>query len=176
MRLKSQLQLTSLILQRPALLQLALAKVVAETAFEIERDIKEQMRAPKHGRTYARGAIGRRASKVTRALGLRERVINKGKMDANGFILERRIAIKAYKFHRASAPGEAPAVDKGTLINALRTKAQGTRATITDSARQAALLETGTGGIAARPVFGPAIERARPKFERRCSAVIRSLS
>jgi hypothetical protein len=52
--------------------------LVRRTGLDIEADIKSDMTAPKHGRTYTR----------------------KGTT------------------HTASAPGEAPAVDRGTLVNA----------------------------------------------------------
>ncbi len=132
------------------------------------------MRGPKGGRTYGRGAITRRATKTTRGLGLRERVLHRGQLDERGFSLERRLAIVGYKFHRASAPGEAPAVDQGAAIGSIKTRPKGLRATLAGSSILE-LLERGTPKIAARPVFGPALERARPNFERKTDEAIRRL-
>ncbi len=165
MRLTKTVQLDSPLLHNPEALRPALAKVVAETAFEIERDVKEQMRAPKGGRTYRRAPIVRRVSSVTRGLGLRERTTAAG----------RRQAIVGSKFHRASAPGQAPAVDTGVLVNSVRAVSKGLRATIGSSVAYAALLEEGTRRVAARPAFGPALERARPNFERAVDEAIRRL-
>jgi hypothetical protein len=164
MKLKAKLQLQSPLLTQRGSLHAALAKVVHETAFDVERDIKEQMREPKSGRTYARGAITRRASKVTRGLGLRE------KTTAKGF----QRAVVANTFHRASAPGEAPAVDTGGAINSLITTVEGLRATI-DGSEILGLLDTGTRKLAPRQFVRPALERARAPFERRVEEAIEEL-
>ncbi|MGB8509373.1 MAG: hypothetical protein WCD76_13370 [Pyrinomonadaceae bacterium] len=164
MKLKAKLQLQSPLLTQPGSLHASLAKVVHETAFDIERDIKEQMREPKSGRTYSRAAITRRASKVTRGLGLREYTTAKG--------FQR--AVVGYKFHRASAAGEAPAVDHGAAIGSLQTVPDGLRATITGS-QILEWLDTGTPRIAPRPFVRPALERARAPFERRVEDAIEEL-
>lgn len=165
MRIKTTVHLKSPLLQNPDSLRPALEKVVADKALEIERDIKEQMRAPKSGRTYRRGAITKRASKVTRGLGLRERTTKRG--------FQR--AIVGNKFHRASAPGEAPATDQGAAINSILTKPKGLRATITGS-DILRLLEDGAGKLAPRPLFRPALERARPGFVREVDETVRRLA
>ena len=165
MRTTTTVKISEPILQDPERLSQALEKVVAEQAFEIERDIKEQIRAPKSGRTYRRGPITKRASKATRGLGLREYTTKRGFTRA----------IVGYKFHRASAPGEAPAEDSGAAIGSILTKPTGKSATITGSEIMR-LLEEGTGRIAARPVFAPALERARPGFVREVDETVRRLS
>lgn len=165
MRLSTKIQFDSPLLRQPSRLRPALAKVVAEVAFEIERDVKERMRAPKSGRTYRRGVLGQRVSAVTRGLGLRERT-TRGPA---------RQAIAGYRFHRASAPGEAPAVDQGLLISSINTRVNGLRATIGSSVGYAAALEFGGRRVAARPAFKPALERARPNFERKVSQAIGGL-
>jgi len=165
MRLTKTVQLDSPLLHNPEALRPALAKVVAETAFEIERDVKLQMRAPKSGRAYGRGVIGRRVSRVTRGLSFGERTTAAG----------RRQAIVGSKFHRASAPGQAPAVNTGVLVNSVRAVPKGLRATIGSSVAYAAALEFGTRGVAARPAFAPALERARPNFERKVDEAVRRL-
>ncbi len=124
--------------------------------------MKRRMQEPKSGRTYARGAITKRASKVTRGLGLRERTTAKGN----------RRAIAGYNFHRASAAGEAPAVDTGVLINSVRAQVDGLRGTVSSGAAQAARLEYGRN----RPAFEPALEAARPDFERDVDGTIERLS
>ncbi len=128
------------------------------------------MRGPKHGRTYRRGLILRAATKKTRALGLRERVINRGQLSPEGFSLEKRRAIVGYKFHRASAPGEAPAVDTASVINSIRAKPKGLRATITAN-EVAVILEEKMN----RPAFAPAVEKVRPGFIAQVDATIERL-
>jgi len=104
------------------------------------------MRAPKHGRTYGRGKITRAPSSRL-PKGLRTYETAKGN----------KRAIVGYKFHRASAPGEAGAIDTGSVINSIRTKPDGLRATITAN-RIAAILEYKMN----RPVFEPTLERIDP--------------
>ncbi|MDQ3651512.1 MAG: hypothetical protein M3458_14810 [Acidobacteriota bacterium] len=135
---------------RPGELNRALAKVVAKTTFDYEREVKQAMAAPKHGRTYRRAAVTRAASRFTRAAGLRERTTKGG----------RARAVVGSKFHRASAPGEAPAVDSSVLINSIQSKATGLRGRLTVSAAHAEPVER------KRPVFGPTLERFRPRFTR----------
>ncbi|MET0646978.1 MAG: hypothetical protein ABW208_10185 [Pyrinomonadaceae bacterium] len=156
MRAKVTLDFSSQLLRQPELLRSALENAVRETAFDVERDIKERMREPKHGRTYARGAITRRASKTTRGLGLRERTSAKGN----------RLAIVGSKLHRASKAGEAPAVDLGELINSILTSGRGLKWSVGSPLEKAALLEGGTVRIRARPAFGPAAERAQAPLQR----------
>jgi hypothetical protein len=175
MRITATLHLTSPLLTQPGSLRDALAKVVSETAFEVEADIKERMRAPKTGRTYRRGVLTRKSSKATRSLGLRERTSKGGA----------RLAIVGSKLHRASAPGEAPAVDHGALINSVRAVPDGLHATIFSSVVYAAALEHGVFysrlkgrrvvKIEPRPSFEPALEAARPRFVERCDAAIKEL-
>jgi hypothetical protein len=141
MRVIARTQFDSPILQ-PGVAEAALAKVVAKTAFDYERQVKEEMRAPKSGRTYRRSAITRGAKDT----GARAR------------------QIVGYRLHRASAPGEAPAVDRGLLINSIQTQVDGLRARTIATAPEAALMEFGTSRVAARPVFGPTLERMSPGF------------
>ena len=165
MRLKVTAQLKSPALHRPEALREALEPVVAEAAFEVERDIKEQMREPKSGRTYRRGAIVRRASGATRALGLRERKTAGG----------RPLAVAGFNVHRASAPGEAPAVDLGELINSYTTQIDGLHASVSSSLALAALLEGGTRKMAPRPAAAPAAERARESFPRKVDEAVKGV-
>ena len=69
--------------------------------------------------------------------------------------------------HRASAPGEPPAVDSGTLINSISTLPGGTEfeAVVTVGAEYGAYLEFGTQRMDARPYVRPALEKARRALE-----------
>jgi hypothetical protein len=165
MRLTANLQLESPLLTQPQALRSALAKIVRETAFEVEADIKERMRSPKSGRTYRRGVLTRKATKGTRSLGLRERTTKSGA----------RLAIVGSRIHRASAPGEAPAVDTGQLINSISTQVDDLHASVSTPLQKAIWLEEGTRKIAPRPSFEPAATDAREKFEARCDAAVKEL-
>jgi hypothetical protein len=78
------------------------------------------------------------------------------------------------KAHQASAPGEAPATDTGSLVSSITFK-QVTRLTAEVESRldYAAYLEFGTQRMGARPAWVPAIEKAQPDFTRRVSDAIR---
>jgi hypothetical protein len=176
MQITTKVQLDSAIFH-PGALNEALAKVVGKTARDIERDVKEQMRAPKHGRTYGRGAITRRPSKVTRGMGLHTKLNPRGK----------RVAIVGHSLHRASAPGEAPAVDQGDLINSIFAihREGSLSASVGSPLAEAAALEHGVFysrlrdraviRIEPRPAFEPALERARPRFEQGVNDAVKEL-
>lgn len=69
--------------------------------------------------------------------------------------------------HTASAPGEAPAVETGNLMNSIQTEQDGaTRWVVYTNAEYAQHLEYGApaAGIAPRPFFTPAAERERSRF------------
>lgn len=80
-----------------------------------------------------------------------------------------------YGGHQASAPGEAPAVDTGTLINSVQTDVQGTEGSVYTNQEVAPMLEYGTSRMAPRPFFTPAAEAARPEFVRKMSNLERRL-
>lgn len=72
------------------------------------------------------------------------------------------------KYHRASAPGEAPAVDTGNLVGSLDQVMQTPlRGVLFVTAEYAPHLEYGTVNMEPRPFMTPAAERARPEFLRR---------
>lgn len=76
--------------------------------------------------------------------------------------------------HQASAPGEAPAIDTGALVNSIKVEMVAvTKAEVSASGEQAAPLEFGTadGHIAARPFFRPAARQAAKKFIERLKAI-----
>lgn len=70
--------------------------------------------------------------------------------------------------HQASAPGEAPAVDYGVLINSVQTDMiRDDLGLVYEGTEYAAPLEYGTVHMAPRPHMTPAADRARPKFQQR---------
>lgn len=69
------------------------------------------------------------------------------------------------KMHQASAPGEAPAIDTGNLINSIQTQMVSTyKGVVFTNAEYAPVLELGGAHIAARPFFTPATAAAWPEF------------
>lgn len=76
--------------------------------------------------------------------------------------------------HQASAPGQAPMTDTGRLANSVFFDKVGDLTAVVGSNLIYALyLEHGTTQMAARPFFRPAVERMRPKFNKRLEAAIR---
>lgn len=75
------------------------------------------------------------------------------------------------KSHRASAPGEAPAVDTGKLKNSIKTKTvTPLHAQVIASAAYARILEERRN----RKFFGPVVERLQDWFKQAMIAAIRS--
>ena len=79
--------------------------------------------------------------------------------------------------HQASAPGESPATDLGTLVNSIQTvpgPAGSLHAEVRVSALYGVYLEFGApkAKIAARPYMTPAVEAVKPKL----IAVVRHLA
>jgi len=67
-----------------------------------------------------------------------------------------RLYMRGGKVHRASAPGEAPRPDTGTLLNLLRWEEASKLVMLIIAATEYAYpLEFGNGKIAARPFMGP---------------------
>lgn len=76
--------------------------------------------------------------------------------------------------HQASAPGEAPASDTGTLIGSIYHEAENDlRYAVGSRADYAPWLEFGTRKMGARPFFRPALEKIRPSFVRNVTDAIR---
>lgn len=75
--------------------------------------------------------------------------------------------------HRASAPGEAPATDTGTLVNSIYNEDRGKYAkAIGSRLPYAYYLEFGTFKMDKRPSWIPAVERAIPKMLKRIDIAI----
>ncbi|MBI5964935.1 MAG: hypothetical protein HY863_15760 [Chloroflexi bacterium] len=62
------------------------------------------------------------------------------------------------KAHQASAPGEAPAIDYGHLINSIASARDGKGAIVYSNAEHAPKLEFGTARMAARPFMRKAAD------------------
>jgi HK97 gp10 family phage protein len=76
------------------------------------------------------------------------------------------------KKHRASAPGEAPAIDIGKLSNSIEVIKEGAGVdVVVVHSEYGAALEFGTEHIKARPFMDPAAQKVKPKF----LAALRSL-
>lgn len=77
------------------------------------------------------------------------------------------------KIHRASAPGQAPATDTGTLVSSIYNEDRGRYAKAIGSRLPYAFyLEFGTFKMDARPAWVPAVERAIPKMLKRVELAI----
>jgi HK97 gp10 family phage protein len=75
--------------------------------------------------------------------------------------------------HTASRPGEAPAKDTGRLIGGVTYKKIGqTTVEVENLVLYGKYLEWGTRKIKPRPLWEPALERAKPRFIARLKAVI----
>ena len=124
--------------------------VTRTTALEIEADTKKSIQSgPKTGRIY--------------------RYVRRGKArDSAGRYVKGRKATITVRQHQASAPGQAPATDKGALVNSYRTrklKVGGYR--VGSSMRYARVLEFGGRRMKPRPHLRPAFSRGKAKFQKR---------
>jgi HK97 gp10 family phage protein len=80
-------------------------------------------------------------------------------------------------FHRASAPGEAPASDTGRLANSINSYLDSTAlgsfvVAGRGLAKYAPLLEFGTSKIAPRPFLFPALEQSKPFIQKRMNEAV----
>ena len=75
--------------------------------------------------------------------------------------------------HQASAPGQAPATDTGTLVSSIYNEDRGYLSKAIGSRLDYAFyLEFGTRRMAPRPSWIPAVERAIPKMLKRVNIAI----
>ena len=151
-------------------------RIVWQTALEILRGSQRRMEGPKHGRLYRRGAVtraykvGGKRAQAYQAAGARSRVVG-GKLRVT----------TGYQFHRASAPGEAPAIDLGKLRASGEADMVGeSAAMVSYSAVYAARQEMGGSdsrgvNIEARPYLKPEAEDAQPRFETRMKDMLAGL-
>lgn len=77
-------------------------------------------------------------------------------------------------YHQASAPGEPPASDTGRLVKSIRTEFDFDRLVgrVIASTKYAALLETGTSRMAARPFMRPALANKRDAITARLNEAV----
>lgn len=74
--------------------------------------------------------------------------------------------------HQASAPGEAPAIDIGNLINSIQTEEESELSQVVSvGAEYGIFLEYGTSHMAPRPFMTPAAEAARGPFLRNMETI-----
>lgn len=78
--------------------------------------------------------------------------------------------------HQASAPGEAPATDTGSLVKSIDFKqSKPLEATVGSSLIYGAYLEFGTRRIAPRPAWAPTVAEVQPKFQAAVAAAVRKV-
>ena len=129
------------------------ARVVRQTTMEIERQVKKSMEGPKHGRAYALNPVKRKATRRDVAAGFAG---SRGEKMTVG-----------WTFHRASAPGEAPARWYGVLASSIQSNFHnnGLLGVVFTNTEYGVYLEYGTRKMAARPFMQPAAADARMRFD-----------
>lgn len=142
----------------------SLRQVVTRAALGVEAEAKRSIQqGPKTGRLYRRRAItnivGVRKAKEFSALGLRQ-------VSAKKFVV-------GFMFHRASAPGQAPATDTGNLVNTILAKpavadVRGIHAEVTVNADYGRVLEEKMN----RPYLAPALKKETLKFQNAVNGLI----
>lgn len=121
-------------------------------------EAKLMMRTPKSGHTYRRGAITTRGLKV----GGRAYKKWRGSGAKATFSGGKAFIVTGYRSHRASAPGEAPAMDTGQLVNSIGVSKRGwMTVAVTAHTPYAMPLEFGTRKMAARPFFRPSAAKVQ---------------
>ena len=120
-------------------------------------------------------------AKLTRALRNLSDLELQQVTDAGGAVLETKVKLsmteaksgrmygRGAKSHRASAPGEAPAVDMGNLVNSIKSVPVGgvEAATLVGTHLEKGIwLEKGTARMAPRPFMRPGADENRDEIER----------
>lgn len=83
---------------------------------------------------------------------------------------------RQYGTHQASAPGQAPAVDTGLLINSIQVvNVSDLTSTVGTNVEYAMGLEFGTTRVAPRPVWIPVTEKMRKTFVDAVMFVLRQI-
>lgn len=126
-----------------------IATGLSTSAAELERDVKENIQRSKPaGKTYRTNAITARPSRNRAGVNLRKRGGN---------------LIVGFRFHRASAPGQPPAIRTGRLINSIGARRVGPmRYRVGTSVNYALPLDARTG--LNRPFFRSRVYLYRPRF------------
>jgi HK97 gp10 family phage protein len=107
--------------------------------------------------------LRRRAAALVTATAFRIEANAKGSMSGPK---SGRIYPRKGRKHQASAPGEAPAIDTGALVNSIEViKNSELSATVGSNMEYAAILEFGGVRMAPRPWLGPAFESVRDQFQ-----------
>lgn len=160
---------------------------VNSVSVELGNAVRTMLSQPGGGRVYIRGRDGAFNKTAVREQ-LRARAIaTSGQRDRYRFITRTQAAavLKARRakglknrslrklgFHKASAPGQPPAVDTGNLRRSWQVGFSNPREEkgekryllrVGSNAKYARRMEFGGGSIAARPYVRPAIEMVRPK-------------
>lgn len=79
-----------------------------------------------------------------------------------------QLIFDAFRIHRASAPGEAPAVDEGNLIRSIGVRiVSALKGIVTVADKKASYLEEGTARMAARPYVAPSVEGVIADYNKR---------
>lgn len=87
-----------------------------------------------------------------------------------------RLYRRGSRTHQASAPGQAPAVDLGQLINSVQVEnVSELTSKVGTNTEYAYGLEFGSRRVAARPVWRPVIEKLRQPFIAALTHVLRQL-
>lgn len=156
--------------------------IVAQYAHAIEVGIKASMATPKSGRTYRAGDVTRRLRRgeragvgVQRQFGRTFAVTAEGLRVKTGATGASDVVIGA-RIHRASAPGEAPAIDTGNYVSSIRSQRSGRMQWIVyTNAEYGRALEYGSPArnLAPRPHFRPAVDAVRDAFRRDMAGVVR---
>lgn len=179
--MKSKLTLTNPLWQTAARRKI-LDKAVQQSGAELESRIKRKiLDSTPAGQTYRRGAITRKANKKNLKLGLKSfetsRRVKSQKL-INGGITElqkQTRVVVGYKFHRASARGQAPAVDSGGLLSSIRSKRIGFLSVRVASSKRYALNLDSRSSLN-RPFFSVTVEEFKPKFKQNIIEAIRANS
>lgn len=139
----------------------AVGRIVRRNGERVRTHAVRIMAGPKGGRLYRKGAI--KKSYKTGGRKAKEFIEGGFKGTENGGKTQFTVG---YKTHRASAPGEAPAIDYGNLRSGISVEMTGeTTAMVGVAADYGAPLEFGTRKMAARPFMRPSVDAVQPAFE-----------
>lgn len=152
------------------------SKVVKKTVGFVERHARDAMEGPKHGRLYKRRAITRSArGKIGKGLiaaGARARI---GMRIVDPATSGARVTV-GYTYHRASAPGEAPAVDLGGLRSSIQGEMTGeTSGVVFTNQGYGPPLEFGGKHVRPRPFMRPAAKDGQSYLDAEMARELRGM-